>query len=128
MFRSIISCVFGIVFIASVCYLKYTPKIIIYWTNTSFIACLYIIPIAMFMIDTLKKIKFRPLEILGRSSYHIFLTQMLWYTYSFGYWGDYIQNRLMHLTTSLLICLSAGTLFSYIVTPITKRVNKHLKY
>lgn len=35
----------GIIFIFLNCYEGYQPKIIVYWTRTSFMACFYIIPI-----------------------------------------------------------------------------------
>lgn len=115
-------CIIGIAYIIGINYLGYTPRIIIYWTNTSFIACLYIIPIIYLLINKIKEYHFAPLEYIGKASYNIFLTQMLWY--SFGSWfvEKYITNRAILLVIYLIICIGSGVVFYLIETPITKKL------
>lgn len=116
------SLVIGIAFIIAYCYMDYEPKIIIYWTRTSILACLYIIPIAMILISKLGSIRFDLLEICGRASYNIFLVQMVWYNYCSGFVGKCIPDRIVHLMINLIVCIGAGIIFYYIETPITKRL------
>ena len=119
---AISSCITGIVFIIFVCYLGYVPKIIIYWTRTSFIACLYIIPIVMVCINQFSSVRFRLLEILGKASYNIFFAQMLWFTVAAKYVSSE-NNRFIHLLVSLIVSLGSGVVFYFIETPITSRIN-----
>lgn len=121
---SIVMTIIGAGFIFGYCYLQYKPKVIIYWTQTCFVACFYIIPISMFMIRTLQNIRFKPLEILGRASYHIFLTQMVWYYFAYGRiasWNIYIA-----MAINLIICIGVGVIFYLIETPLNKLVNRKL--
>lgn len=74
----IASTLIGIIFIWLYTYCNYTPYILIYWTGTSFLAALYIMPVIGLLLCSSKisRIKCLPLELLGKASYHIFLTQM----------------------------------------------------
>ena len=121
---SIAMTIIGAGFIFGYCYLQYKPKVIIYWTQTCFVACFYIIPLLMFMITTLQNIGFKPLEILGKASYHIFLTQMVWYYFAYGRivsWNIYIA-----MAINLMICIGVGVIFYLIETPLNKLINRKL--
>ncbi|MBR3825357.1 MAG: acyltransferase [Lachnospiraceae bacterium] len=116
----------GITFIAAITYWGYSPKIIIYWTNTSLIACLYIIPIIFLLITKVQNCHFAPLEIIGKASYNIFLTQLTWYTVGSWYVEKFIDNTFILWGINLLVCITAGLIFYFIETPITKRIIKKL--
>lgn len=75
--EALITSTVGFIFIVTVCYLKYTPRVIIYWTRTSFVAVMYIVPIVLVLFK--KNIKCKLIELFGKASYNIFLTQMVYY-------------------------------------------------
>lgn len=120
---SLFSCALGLTFIVANCYLGYQPKIITYWTRTSFLASLYIIPIATILIMKLGAFKFFPLEIIGKASYNIFLVQMVWYRFVSGKIETRV-TRPVHLAINLIACVGAGLVFYSIESRITKKVIK----
>ncbi len=77
---ALISITVGLFFIYLFSYTNYQPKIVTYWTNTSFLTCLFIIPILYFLIRQVN-ISFKPMEIIGKASFHIFLIQMIYYNF-----------------------------------------------
>lgn len=121
---SIVITIIGAGFIYGYCYLQYKPKVIIYWTQTCFVACFYIIPLSMFMIRTLHNIRFKPLEILGKASYHIFLTQMVWYYFAYGRIA--FLNIYIAMAINLIICTGVGVIFYFIETPLNKLINRKI--
>lgn len=68
----------GIIFIIAYQYLGYEPVIITEWTGTSFVACLYILPIAAVLLRKIS-VGNRVVEVVGKASYNIFLVQMIYY-------------------------------------------------
>ena len=121
---SVILFCIGFLFITSIYYWGYTPKIISYWTGTSFIASFYIIPIAMILLSRVRNVRLKLLEIIGKASYHIFLAQMVWYIFGTGFISIYIANRLSQIVCNIIVCLILGVVFYYIETPINKYINK----
>ena len=71
-------CIAGVAYIIVFLYLGVTPLIMKYWTGTSMVACLYIIPLSLRLL-LCTKLHFRPLELLGKASYNIYLVQMAYY-------------------------------------------------
>ena len=118
----VIAFIIGIAFIGLVEYSPYNPKIIIYWTRTSFMACLYIMPIAYILLSCKKRISFKPLEVLGKASFNVFLTQMVYYTYMAGAIYKYISSMCLRILINILICGLVGVIFYYIENPLTKRL------
>lgn len=124
----IISALIGIFFLWIYTYCHYTPHIVIYWTGTSFLAALYIMPVVGLLLCSTKlsSIKCPPIELLGKASYHIFLSQMFFYQFVMYQ----LQVRLANVSTiSLLficiaVCISSGILFYEIETRITKWIMK----
>ena len=119
--KSVISIVTGISFIVAYCYLGYEPIILRYWTRTSFLACLYIMPIASYLILKFKKFSNIVLALIGKSSFHIFLTQMVWYYAADARISNHISSRPLHLLTNIFICVIAGIAFYMVSMPITKQ-------
>ena len=118
--------VIGAAFISAVTYLGYEPRIVNGpWATTNFISSMLIIPIMIWILPNLR-IRFLPLEIIGRASYHIFLVQMMYYR---GYY-EKLQNRFLtwqgHLIAGIVICLTLGVAFYYIEKPLQDWVQRLL--
>lgn len=123
--KLVVSFLVGIIFIIVVCYTAYEPYIIIYWTKTSFMAAFYIMPIFYCLVNMkyVKNIKCKLLELCGRASYNIFLTQMVYYcTFLPGYMQAHIGK--MAVVFNTIICLVVGTLFYFMEKPLTTWVVK----
>ena len=109
--------VIGLFFLYLFSYTAYEPKIIQYWSTTSFVVCLYIVPVMGFLVSKVK-LRCYPLELIGKSSYNIFLVQMIYYVLSDKVYelfplGDF------KLICNIVICVVIGVLFYYIEKPIT---------
>ena len=118
----IISLVVGIAFIGLVEYTSYIPKIIIYWTRTSFIACLYIVPFAYMLLRVRKNVYVKFLEVFGRASFNIFLTQMVYFNYMAYIVYQYISFIWLRILLNILICVLFGILFYCVELQITKKI------
>lgn len=114
--------VVGSSFIMAVSYLRYVPRIITYWSGTSFLATLYIIPIFGLLYYKCQNIKCEVFEIIGKASFNIFLVQKLYYKYVDEIIADYILYRGLHLFVNILVCVGIGIVFYYIMIPIYKRL------
>lgn len=109
----------GAVFLYCYTYRGYTPKFITAWTGTSFLAAMYIIPFVQFFVQR-TKIHFAPVELLGKASYQIFLSQMFYYyALAAGIYAR-ISSRAVQLIVSMAVCLLAGLVFWRIETPVTR--------
>ena len=118
------SFVIGLLFILNYSYREYEPRVLTHWTKTSFVACLYIIPIAIIMIRKFSKIRFLPLEFLGKASYNIFLTQMVWYRFGFRRMKAEMTDRLWLLVADVVLCIVVGIIFYYVEAPVTRFVSR----
>lgn len=122
----IISFAVGFVFILVVEYLNYIPVLLAYWTKTSFLACLYILPISILLIKRPMHI-LKCLGIMGKSSYNIFLIQKIYYLYvEHGYSIIYTEKRILQLIINIVICTVIGICFYYVEMPITRRITKKI--
>jgi peptidoglycan/LPS O-acetylase OafA/YrhL len=111
-----LTCAAGVAFLWAFCYFGYQPRIVTHWTKTSFVACLYIIPVALGLMRRFPQIGFPPLELLGEASYHIFLIQMIWYHFFSDQMGEALNNRPLHLLVNIAICVTGGLIFYYLET------------
>lgn len=126
----IVSALIGIFFIGIYSYCHYTPHIIIYWTGTCFLAALYIMPIIGLVLcsSRISKIKCPPLELLGKASYHIFLSQMFFYQFILYP----LQTRFASVSPIILlfviivICVSCGILFYGLESRMTQWIMKRI--
>lgn len=115
---SVLSMLIGIIYIVLFRYLGLKPLITNYWTKTCFWACLYMIPLSGYIINS--KIKNRIIELLGRASYNIFLVQMIYYNSAAWVLYSIVDNRILQLLLNIIVCIFAGIIFYYIEIPITK--------
>ncbi len=115
-------------FIAGVAFLIFTqyagchiPYINV-WVPTSLFGCLYIAPLVAFGIRNLGELRFRPLELLGRASYNIFLAQKVYY-YTMAPWiYDHVANQSYWLPINLVVSVFFGIMFYFVEGPITTYV------
>ncbi len=112
---NVLSLLAGAGFLFVTFYGYYTPVILVQWTGTSFAAGLYIMPIvgALLLSERCRKWKCPPAAFFGRASYHIFLTQILFYQYvSFSLFtrAAGVSSGLL-LAFTVCVCLAAGSLF-----------------
>lgn len=116
----VLSCVFGAVFIYAVCYAGYKPMFFYRWSRTSMLAVLYIAPIAYLLI---KKCTWecKPLAMIGKASYNIFFTQMVFFHLANRIF-DGVDGTFLPMVASYAFCIIVGLLFYKIETPITKKV------
>ncbi len=121
----LLSFILGSIYIWVVCYTNYIPKVIIYWSSTSFIAGLFVIPITAVLIKNVN-FKFYLLEILGKASYNIFLVQMVYYLIVCNYIYEFFHSRSLQVFISIILCLSGGVIFYYIETPVTNWITKRV--
>ena len=65
---------------------------------------------------------FKPIEIIGRASYNIFLTQLVYYNNFYRNiirWTDNIWVRVLY---NVIVCVLIGTIFYLIEGKITNRI------
>ena len=124
----IVSALFGAFFIWIYTYRHYTPHIITYWTGTSFLAVLYIMPVIGFLLcsSRISGIKCAPIELLGKASYHIFLVQTFFYHFVVSSlqvrFAD--ASTIIMLLVSIAVCVSCGIIFYGIEARINKWIRK----
>lgn len=119
--------IFGIAFIVFFTYSGYSPKILTYWTSTCFLTSMYIIPVMDFLTGWKKRtVRFFPLELAGKASFNIFLTQMIYYCVFIEDINRLISNSLLRITASILICVIGGILFFLLENRFTKFVIKKI--
>ena len=123
---SIIVGICGILYIVACNYLSYQPIITDQWKTTSVFAVLFIVPIMMLLMKQ-NELNCRGIELLGKASFNIFLTQMVFYT--FGAWVVYklTDMFIFRILINLGICCGIGVLFYKIENPITQRIIRSVK-
>lgn len=93
-------------------YTSYQLIVFKYWQRTSMIAMFYITPVFMLGLKKLKSVKCMPLEELGKASYHILMTQIIYYNFFAPLvWTapkNIIPNDAVGILVSLVVCLGGG--------------------
>ena len=113
----------GFIYILVARYLGYQTKIINNdWRGTSFMAALYIAPIVMYIVYKFGAFSFRPLELVGKASYNVFLTQLVYYSTVPGLITKFTDNIAIHVLFNVSVCVLAGIVFYLIEDKITKRI------
>lgn len=113
----------GIFFIYLFSYTGYEPKILCYWKGTGFATCLFIVPILRFLLKICKnKIRFYPLEVVGKASFDIFLVQMIFYCIYSSSLENLVDNYMLYLLFTILLCVVLGIIFYIVEDFLTKRI------
>lgn len=102
----------GLVYIIVFKYIGITPPITRYWTGTSYLASMFIVPITYFLIKK-TKLSFKPLDILGKASFDVFLMQMVFYSFFAGIVYGVVEHSLIRIVGSLVICCIGGIVFYF---------------
>ena len=80
-FLNLLSLVTGITYIIAHSYYKWTPVFFNNgWADVNFVACFFFCPVVAFLLSH-KNMHCKPLEYIGKASYHIYLTQMVYYNF-----------------------------------------------
>lgn len=117
----------GIAYIYVVSYTGYQPKILHFWTSTSFVTAFYCFPIFYLLVRYLKGAKCFPLEIIGKSSYHIFLFQAVFYSAWYDELQKYIADKTILFFATFGICVLLGIIFWLLENPVNKWVVSVIK-
>ena len=99
-------------------YCGYEEKLFTYWTDTNMIVSFWIFPIVYLIIYCFKykKIEGRlgqMFSLFGKASYHIFCTQMVWFSV-----GSFVGDKILYMFSpyiktiiAIVVCLFFGTCF-----------------
>ena len=122
--------VFGFCWLIILCYTSYKPMVFQpYWKNTAFFPAMFIIPIVGWLIEK-TQLKCKPLELLGKASFNIYLTQKIFYygmeTLFDGHF-PFIYSTWVQCLVNLVLCFAIGILFYYIETPLTKTLLQKMR-
>lgn len=115
----------GIAYIYAVSYLNYVPHTISKWINTSWIACMYIMPIFSLVLKKLRR-GCRLLEKIGEASFNIFFVQKVYYCRVVGVTYLITSVRIFQVVLHIFICVTIGVVFYYFEKPITDRIIKYV--
>jgi peptidoglycan/LPS O-acetylase OafA/YrhL len=123
------SMLLGAGWLAGCCYLGYQPRVIVYWSSTSLLAALWVIPIVWLLLKDpkLSRMRCKPLEEMGRASYNIFLAQMVFFAYAASSVYKMIPNRAMQLPVCIFVSVTAGYLFYLAESRLTNRIGRICK-
>ena len=122
---SLASFFIGVAFIVAYQYLGYEPVILNMWTYTCFVSALYVLPVIGQLIRR-GTLRCRPLELLGRASYNVYLMQMLYYCFGTDFVYRRVPNRMAQLAANLILCAAAGLIFHRLEEPVTKRLTRRI--
>ena len=117
--------VMGAVYIIGFNYYGLTPVFTEQWKTTCVFAVLFIVPIMKLLVEH-PSLNNRLLQTIGKASFNIFLTQMMYYAYGAPLLGRLHIPFLGQLIINYLMCCSLGVLFYIIESPFTKKVIKML--
>ena len=99
----------GFLYLLSYFYWGLQPKIFIYWTGSSCIATLFVLPFIRYVTQK-ANVHCAFVELCGRSSFNIFLVQMTYYAFE-DIWGIKTGNQYMDVGLIILVCIGLGILF-----------------
>lgn len=106
---NLISIIIGLIYITAHAYYDFTPIFFSpNWAGVNFIAALFFAPIAGTLVLN-KKIRCKPLENIGKASYHIYLTQMVYYYFvKYSYVSSFVPNQILYFIISEITCVIFG--------------------
>lgn len=125
--KSLICMPIGIIYIVLVCYMKNEPIFIEHWRKTSCVACLYIIPIAMYLIKNCT-IRCKALEFLGKASFNIFFVQMVYYEFLSKKVYAVTEHRAAELLINVTVIVVVGVVFYLVENYFTNKLIKNISF
>lgn len=117
---SLVSVILGLGFTYLFSYTNYVPKVIIFWKETSFAACLYLIPLFAWML-TRVHFTCKPLEYIGKASFNVFLVQMVYFNFE-NQIEEKIPSLELRVLVGILFCVCIGVGFYAIENRLTKKI------
>ena len=118
-FVSVALAVLGVFFTYLICYRGNNLFLQEGWAGTSLLPSLMIFPI-FYWVRKLQ-LRCKPLELIGKASYHIFLVQMVYFQFSSIIY-PMMKRRALQTPVSIVVCILVGIAFYCIEKPITKLV------
>lgn len=122
---AIISFLMGFIAIVLIQYVEIETFFVVYWKGTCVWTVLYLIPFARKLI--INPAHFKPFEMIGKASYHVFLVQMVWFNYAAGIAYAFVENRALQMLMNLAVSFIVGIIFYQIETRITSSVTSRIK-
>lgn len=95
-----------------------------YWQGTSVLGVLYLIPLASFLI--LNPIHNVVIETIGKASFHVYLTQKVYFAYVDDHVYEFIESRVLQDVFNIVLCSVVGIIFYYLETPISNWIMKKI--
>ncbi len=124
---SLIMTMIGFAFVSLITYCGYEPRVLNHdWMATNLISSMLIIPFVIHVLQDLK-IRFLPLEIVGRASYHIFCVQMVYYAGYYTIIQDKTATWYTHFLAGVIISIGIGVFFYYIDRPIQNLIRRVIR-
>jgi peptidoglycan/LPS O-acetylase OafA/YrhL len=120
----IVSMLLGACWLAAYCYRGYRPTFITHWCKTCLLAALWTVPIVWVLLKNprLSRLKCPPLEEMGKASYNIFLTQMIF----FAYGADAVYKAFPNRAAQLAVFIFGSTLVGYVFYMIESKITNGL--
>lgn len=119
-----LSMIIGAAYIVWVYYFGYEPMLTKYWKETSIWASLFIIPPTVLVVGG-GKVKFAPLEFLGKASYHIFMLQMFYFKPMQVIYEKlnipFLTYPIVKVLTAFIICCGSGILYYLLENKLIKK-------
>ena len=112
--------VMGAVYIIAFNYCGLTPVFTELWKTTCVFAVLFIVPIMKYL-GAHPRLNSRLLEMLGKASFNIFLTQMAYYAYGAPLLRKLGVPSFGLLMIGFIVCCSLGVGYYSMENPLTKR-------
>lgn len=114
----------GVAFVTVTEYTGYREQIFTMWTGTAMLSVLYAAPLFLAGLTAFKEREYRfpVLSFIGRASFNIYLTQMVYYHYFAEAVYRAIPSRAAQPLVNLVICLTIGGLFYKAEAPLTKKL------
>ncbi len=110
-------------------YTSYNRVIFTYWQRTSMIAVMFIAPIFVLGIKYLAHVRIKPIEELGKASYHILMVQIIYYNFFAPLvWTapkNIIPNDAVGFVLGLVLCLGGGYGYYRIYTMSAEKLRKN---
>ena len=121
-FYNILSLLIGFSYIIAHSYYMWTPAFFNNgWADVNFVACLFFCPVIAFFLGK-EKMRFKPLEYIGKASYHVYLTQMVYYNFvKREIMISILKSPFLWCGVSMLIIVSVGCLFYKAEMSLRKR-------
>lgn len=95
-----------------VCFLNYHEPLLLFkqWRSTSLPIMLFAFVLVYVVIENWR-LRSRFIEIVARSTFHIFLVQMIYYRFYYQYVANLIEPAAIRIIINLVICISLGVAF-----------------